>query len=100
MTAFLGALERLPDGYWVGRYEGRRWGVTVERLAGGRQVKLYGEALGGAGHASFNLYLPSSGKVLLKPCEMPAERVVAFVEGVKAGNHDSSQCRRRKPRPI
>lgn len=57
--------------------------MTVERLADGRQVKLYAEALGGTDHVSFNLYLPRSGKVLLKPCEMPEKKVIAFTLGVE-----------------
>ena len=83
VTEFLERLAELPDGYFTANYQGRRWGVTMERLAGGRQIKLYGEALGGSDYVSFNLYLPSSGKVLLKPCEMPEETVVAFVQGVE-----------------
>ena len=83
METFLAALASLPTGYFKAQYAGVPYGVTVERLAGGRQVKLYGEALGGADHVSFNLYLPRSGKVLLKPCEMPEEKVMAFVLGVE-----------------
>jgi len=79
---FLDRLATLPTGYFKAHYKGTPYGVTVERLAGGRQVKLYGEALGGSDHVSFNLYLPRSGKTLLKPCEMPEEKVVAFVLGV------------------
>ncbi len=83
MDAFLTALDRLPTGHVFGLYKGARWGVAVQRLSSGRQVKLYAEELGGSDHVSFNLYLPASGKVLLKPCEMPAQKVVAFVEGVE-----------------
>lgn len=83
MDAFLKALAALPGGYFKADYHGAPYGVTVERLSGGRQVKLYAEHLGGADHVSFNLYLPTSGKVLLKPCEMPAEKVIAFVEGIE-----------------
>jgi len=81
VEVFLGALERLPTGYFTARYDGRRYGVTIERLAAGRQVKLYAEALGGTDHVSFNLYLPTSGKLLLKPCEMPKAKVMNFVIG-------------------
>lgn len=83
MEAFLNALEALPTGYFRGDYEGEPYGVTVERLAGGRQIKLYGEALGSSDHVSFNLYFPTSGKVLLKPCEMPDAKVIRFVERVR-----------------
>ena len=83
METFLAALEGLPTGYFKAQFDGAPYGVTVERLAGGRQVKLYAEALGGRDHVSFNLYLPRSGKVLLKPCEMPEAKVVAFVLGAE-----------------
>lgn len=83
MDAFLTALAFLPTGYFKAEFDGASYGVTVERLAKGRQVKLYAEALGGSDHVSFNLYLPTSGKVLLKPCEMPEEKLIGFVEGVK-----------------
>lgn len=75
-------LEDLPTGYSTGHFNARRYGITVERLAAGRQIKLYAEELGGPDHISFNLYLPTSGRVLLKPCEMPEEKVVAFVMGL------------------
>ncbi len=73
-------MSRLPTGYSQGGYEGNRWGVTVERSSDGRRVKLYGEALGGNDHVSFNLYRVS-GEARLKPCEMPASKVIAFVAG-------------------
>lgn len=81
--AFLSALARLPSGYSVGLFEGARWGVTVERSADGRREKLYGEALGGRDHVSFNLYRVG-GQPRLKPCEMPAAKVIDFVRGFRA----------------
>lgn len=75
---FLAALDAIPTGYTTGQYEGAPWGVTVERSGDGRRVKLYGERLGGAGHVSFNLYVVR-GEARLKPCEMLAEKVRAFV---------------------
>jgi len=77
-TDFLSALEAIATGYTTGHYDGAPWGVTVERSGDGRRVKLYGERLGGAGHVSFNLYIVG-GEARLKPCEMPAETVKAFV---------------------
>ncbi len=76
--AFLSALSRLPDGYSPGVFEGARWGVTVQRSADGRRVKIYGEALGASDHVSFNLYWVG-GEPRLKPCEMPAAKVIDFV---------------------
>ena len=80
--AFLSALAELPTGYSQGDYSGARWGVTVERSADGRRTKLYGEALGGSDHVSFNLYR-LAGEDRLKPCEMPAAKVIDFVLGYR-----------------
>ena len=80
---FFDALSHLPTGYSQGVFEGERWGVTVERSADGRREKLYGEALGGSDYVSFNLY-HAGGKPRLKPCEMPAAKVMAFVIGFEA----------------
>jgi hypothetical protein len=79
--AFLEALERLPRRYSEGTYKGRSYGATVSSAAMGHEIKLYAEELGGKDHVSFNLYTLSDGTRTLKPCEMPAEKVVDFVLG-------------------
>ncbi len=81
MKRFLTALSALPTGHVRGKFKGRSYGVTVSRTAGGRNVKLLARELGGRDVVSFNLFLPSSGSVFLKPCEMTEEKVIAFVEG-------------------
>lgn len=77
--AFLVRLAALPEGAGRGRHGGRTWGVTVNRSADGRRVWLYGEEQGGTDKVSFNLYLTSTGQPILKPCEMPDEKVIDFV---------------------
>ncbi|MGX6647169.1 hypothetical protein ACWCOP_04430 [Maricaulaceae bacterium MS644] len=77
---FLTAFDRLPPGYQTGSYRGERWGVTITGCPGDPVRKLYGERLSGGDHVSFNLYTLASGPVL-KPCEMPEAKVVAFVLG-------------------
>ena len=77
---FLAAIARLPTGYGQGWYRGTRWGVTLSASPDGRRRWLWGEALDGAGTVSFNLYLLAAGPAL-RPCEMPAEEVIAFVLG-------------------
>lgn len=74
------AIGAIPNGYSTGQYAGATWAVTVERSRDGRRTKLYGERLGGCDHVSFNLYVVA-GEPRLKPCEMPAEKVRAFVLG-------------------
>lgn len=80
-AAFLARLEVWPPGYAEGVYAGRRWGVTLTESADRRRVWLYGEELGGTARVSFNLYRLAGGRVALRPCEMPAEAVIAFVLG-------------------
>lgn len=80
---FLAAFDRLPTGHSEGVFENRRWRAAVKRSDDGRRASLLAEPLGEPGLVSFNLYRPRRGDVLLKPCEMPQEKVVAFVLGYR-----------------
>lgn len=64
-------------------YEQRRYGVTVKHLNNGRSIKLYAEDLAGNDFISANLYSGASSDYF-RPCEMPAEKVLRFLEGAKA----------------
>ena len=70
-------------GYSKGHYQQRRYSVVITTGAAGKRYKLYAEQLGGDDFISLNLYLPVSGKPLLKPCEMPAAKVIDFVLGYR-----------------
>jgi hypothetical protein len=89
---FMAAVEALPAGYSRGTCDGRRWGVTLDASIDGRRRWLYGEALDGSDHVSFNLYRLAAGPAL-RPCEMPVEKVVRFVLGyvpdAQAGERDA-----------
>lgn len=75
-------LSSWPLGYFTARYAGRRYGVTNAAHAHGNSFKLYAEELGGADRISLNIYRPpSSAEPTLKPCEMPVDKVTAFVTG-------------------
>jgi hypothetical protein len=76
---FEAAFASLPQGYIEGVYEGRRYGVTVRRSGDGRRRSLFARELAGADIVSFNLYRLRTGEASLKPCEMPADKVRAFV---------------------
>ncbi len=76
---FDAAFAKLAEGYSEGAYEGRRFGVTVRRSQDGRRNSLFARELAGTDIVSFNLYRVTSDKASLKPCEMSAEKVVAFV---------------------
>lgn len=83
-------VARLPLGASTVRYDGRRWAVTTTSYAGGRSLKLWAEELGGPAFVSANVYLtggtgasdqPDGTGEAFRPCEMPAETVLAFLEG-------------------
>lgn len=76
-------LSTLPRGYFTARYDGRRYGVSNVAHAGGKSFKLYAEELGGADRISLNIYAPPSGAPALRPCEMPLDKVTAFVLGAE-----------------
>ncbi|MEO1014858.1 MAG: hypothetical protein AAFX08_06665 [Pseudomonadota bacterium] len=84
MRRFLEKFLSMPNGYTKGRYRGRTYGVTVEISADGHRRKLFAEELGGGDHVSFNLYLLDGKPPQLKPCEMPTQKVIDFVEGFSA----------------
>ena len=72
-------LATWPLGYFTATYNARRYGVTRSVHANGRSMKLWAEELGGPDRISLNIYAPSSGEPALKPCEMPIDKVTAFV---------------------
>jgi hypothetical protein len=74
--------DRLPVGWSVVEYDGRRYGVTRSVLAGGRSEKVVAEALDGSDLVSANLYR-LDGQPVLKPCEMPTEKVLDFLRGLE-----------------
>lgn len=76
-------LTHWPQGYFIARYDGRRYGVSNTAHAGGRSFKLYAEELGGPDRISLNIYAPASGEPALRPCEMPIDKVTAFVLGAE-----------------
>ncbi|GGF33245.1 hypothetical protein GCM10011519_03380 [Marmoricola endophyticus] len=76
----LDLLARVPTGWSAVRFAGARWGLRRTEAAGGRSVAVYAEELGGSGVVSANVYLTDAGAVL-RPCEMPAERVLSFLRG-------------------
>lgn len=78
-AGFDAAFDKLPGGYSKGNYNGRRFDLSVRRSQDGRRNSLFARELAGTDIISFNLYRFSSGSTSLKPCEMSAEKVVAFV---------------------
>ncbi|SDS12159.1 hypothetical protein SAMN04488543_1118 [Friedmanniella luteola] len=80
-TDDLGALvDRVPEGWTAVTYRGRPYGLRRTSRADGRSVALYAEELGGLDVVSTNVYRTVAGDVL-RPCEMPAATVLAFLAG-------------------
>ena len=79
MDEFVERLRALPRGYSTGLIGDRRYGATIDLSPDGKRMKLFAEELGGNDHVSFNLYFTAGGKPVLKPCEMPQEKVIDFV---------------------
>lgn len=76
---FQRSLARLPTGFCRVQFEGDTWGVTVRRSRDQSRIWLYAEQLSGNDVVSFNLYLPSMRRPVLKPCEMSFQKVIKFV---------------------
>lgn len=76
-------LDTLPRGWFRACYADRRYGVSRTVHAGGRSMKLFAEELGGSDRISLNIFMSASGDPLLKPCEMPLDKVTAFVLGAE-----------------
>jgi hypothetical protein len=77
-------LHSFPEGAFEGSFHNRRYLIRKETLLEGRLIKLYAEELGGNDFVSLNYY-ETTRAPLLKPCEMPREKVIDFIEGVFPG---------------
>jgi hypothetical protein len=79
LATFAAGLDRITDGYGEGWYDERRYGVTLDASPDRRRRWLFAEELGGTDRISFNLYALTGGRLALRPCEMPAAKVIDFV---------------------
>ncbi len=59
-------------------YQEKRYLLTKETQLNSKLIKLYAQELGGNNFISLNYY-PYIKNGLLKPCEMPEEKVIEFV---------------------
>ncbi|MGJ8544227.1 MAG: hypothetical protein ACSHWZ_02205 [Sulfitobacter sp.] len=80
---FAAALAAIPFGTTQGRAQMRRYITNKTAFNAGRSVKLVAEELGGTDYISLNFYDLSKG-AKLAPCEMPAAKVIAFVQTYQA----------------
>ncbi|MFD2726992.1 peptide methionine sulfoxide reductase [Hyunsoonleella rubra] len=81
----LDKIKQLYIGYSKVSYNGKKYGVTRIDFNQGKSFKVYAEELGGTDFISLNYYVTSSSEKL-KPCEMPNEKVVHFLNNFKVLN--------------
>ncbi len=79
--SILSQVLALPEGYSEGLYNSQRYSITRETFNRGKSYKVFARELGGTDYISLNLYL-SNERELLKPCEMPEQKVLDFLKGV------------------
>lgn len=77
-------LAGIPTGWTRVEVGGRAYGLTRTDRVGGATVTLYAEELGGADVISANVRRTADGDVL-RPCEMPAEKVLEFLRAALTG---------------
>lgn len=75
-------LGELPLGSFTGTAAGKRYVVSKTVVSAGRGWKLIAEALDRIDFISANIYDLTAGPIL-KPCEMPAARVIAFLAALE-----------------
>jgi len=73
----------LDAGYYKVMFRDRTYGMRIDVSRDGKRRKLYAEELGGTDHISCNLYLLNDQAPLLKPCEMPEQKVLDFISGFR-----------------
>ncbi len=78
----LSFIDNLPEGYSEGRYKGVKYGITKSTFTQGHSFKIYAKELGGTDFISLNYYITRQNE-LLKPCEMPEEKVIDFLKNVE-----------------
>jgi hypothetical protein len=74
-------IDRLPEGYSEGLYQDRKYGISKKTFNQGKSSKVFAKELGGNDFISLNFY-QTAKKDLLKPCEMPTAKVIAFLTNV------------------
>jgi len=72
----------LEEGSYDVLYKEKRYLLSKQTQLNGKLIKLYAEELGNNDFISLNYYT-NIGDGLLKPCEMPEEKVIEFVLNLK-----------------
>lgn len=78
----LSIIQALPEGYSEGWYDNAKYSITKQTFNQGKSYKIYAKELKGTNFISLNYYRTTSQE-LLKPCEMPATKVIDFLTTFK-----------------
>ncbi len=78
---FHSKLLALDNGAYDVYYQQKRYLLRKETQLNAKLIKLYAQELGGKDFISLNYY-PNIKDGLLKPCEMPKEKVISFIETI------------------
>ena len=76
--SFHHTLLKLNNGSYDVLYNNKRYLLSKQTLLKGKLIKLYAKELGDNDFISLNYYT-DIGEGLLKPCEMPKEKVINFI---------------------
>jgi len=75
-------LLKLKDGSYDVFYNEKRYLLSKQTQLNSKLIKLYAKELGANDFISLNYY-PNIKGGLLKPCEMPQEKVIDFILNLK-----------------
>jgi peptide-methionine (S)-S-oxide reductase len=77
-------LRTIPEGWTRAEVDGQAWGVTRVAHAGGKVISVNAERLGDTEQLGANVWITSEGPIL-RPCEVPAEKVLQFLRAAAMG---------------
>ncbi|MFC5045249.1 peptide methionine sulfoxide reductase [Aquimarina hainanensis] len=81
-NSILDKIQDIPIGYSVGMYKNRKYSIIRTDFNDGRSSKIYARELKGNDFISLNYY-QTTKRDLIKPCEMPLEKVLLFLKNIQ-----------------
>ncbi|QKX06950.1 peptide methionine sulfoxide reductase [Aquimarina sp. TRL1] len=81
-NSILDKIQDIPIGYSVGIYKNRKYSIIRTDFNDGRSSKIYARELKGNDFISLNYY-QTTKRDLIKPCEMPLEKVLLFLKNIQ-----------------
>lgn len=76
-------IRTIPEGWSRTEIDGHSWAVNRITRAGGKVISVDAEQLGTAEQFGANVWVTSDG-VVLRPCEVPEEKVMRFLRAAAA----------------